>query len=116
MSGLQKVLVVDNGDRTLDSALSAELAEMGFASVTTPFEAADDVLAIMPSPAAIVLQMPRKGSWDERTRFLQLARRLKATLDGNSIPVILVSRSYGSAANLVLQSKLGARVPAQADA
>ncbi|MBM6595671.1 hypothetical protein [Microvirga pudoricolor] len=116
MSGLQKVLVVDNGDRTLDSALSAELAEMGFASVTTPFEATDDVLALMPSPVAVVLQMPRRGSSEERTRFLALARRLKSTLDGNRIPVILVSRAYGNAANLVLQNKLSARALVAAEA
>jgi len=115
MRGLQKVLVVDNGDRSLDSALSAELAEMGFASVTTPFEATDDVLAIMPSPAAVVLQMPAKNSVADRARFLQLARRLKASLCDSGIPVILMGHTQGSGINLVLQSKLGMKVFASAE-
>ena len=115
MRGLQKVLVVDSGDRSLDSALSAELAEMGFASVTAPFEATDDVLAIMPSPAAVVLQMPGKNSVAERARFLQLARRLKASLCDTGIPVILMGSTQGSGINLVLQSKLGMKVFANAE-
>ena len=55
MTELPKILVVDNGRRDCDSALSTELAEMGYASVTAPFEAADEVLAMMPRPVAIVL-------------------------------------------------------------
>ena len=70
MNAMPKVLVVDSGERAPDGALSAELAGMGYASVTTPFEAADDVLALIPSPAAVVLQMPRHADWAERKRFL----------------------------------------------
>ncbi|MET0743489.1 MAG: hypothetical protein ABWY78_08980 [Microvirga sp.] len=87
---------------------------MGFASVTAPFEATDDVLAIMPSPAAVVLQMPGKGSVADRARFLQLARRLKASLCDSGIPVILMGSTQGSGINLVLQSKLGMKVFANA--
>jgi hypothetical protein len=110
MSGLQKVLVVDSGERSPEGALSVELAGMGYASVTAPLEATDDVLALMPSPAAVVLQMPRKANAAERTRFVELARRLKSTLQAGSIPVILMGDINGGAANLVLQSKLGTRV------
>ena len=53
MNEFPKVLVVDNGERPLDRALSAELAELGFASVTVSREAADDVLALIRSPSAI---------------------------------------------------------------
>jgi hypothetical protein len=110
MSALQKVLVVDNGERASDMALSAELAGMGYASVTTPFEAADDVLALMPSPVAVVLQMPRSADWSERRRFLELASRLRKSLASNSIPVIITGGISGAAA--MLQSELGARAVA----
>ena len=106
MSGLQKVLVVDNGERAADFALSAELAEMGFASVTTPVETADDVLALTPSPSAIVLQMPN-GSYAERQRFLELAERLKTSRSG--VPVIVLGGANGATAAL-LQNELGTRV------
>jgi CheY-like chemotaxis protein len=108
---MQKVLVVDNGERALDGALSAELAEMGFASVTTPLEATEDVLALIPSPAAIVLQMPRRASWSERKRFLQLADRLRTSLQASKTPVIVMRGSDGNGAHAsLLQSELGARV------
>ncbi len=113
MSGLKKVLVVDSGERAPDSALSLELAGMGYASVTAPLEATDDVLALMPSPAAVVVQMPRKGSWAERNRFVQLARRLKSTLPADQVPVILMGGIDGAAVNLVLQNKIGAQVASQ---
>ena len=89
MNGMPKVLVVDNGERAPDSALSAELAGMGYASVTTPFEAADDVLALIPSPAAVVLQMPHQAGWAERRRFLDLASRLRKNLADRDTPVII---------------------------
>jgi hypothetical protein len=110
MSALQKVLVVDNGERASDIALSAELAGMGYASVTAPFEAADDVLALMPSPVAVVLQMPRSADWSERRRFLELASRLRKSMASNSIPVIITGGISGAAA--MLQSELGARAVA----
>lgn len=111
MNGLQKVLVVDNGERALDFALSAELAEMGYASVTTPLEATDDVLALIPSPAAVVLQMPRQASWTERQQFLELAERLRVSLRSRQVPVIIVNGADGNGAHAsLLQSELGARV------
>lgn len=107
MNGMQKVLVVDNGERAPDSALSAELAGMGYASVTTPFEAADDVLALIPSPAAVVLQMPLRANWSERRRFLELASRLRKTLASSRIPVIVTGGVNGAVT--MLQNELGAR-------
>jgi hypothetical protein len=107
MNGMQKVLVVDNGERAPDSALSAELAGMGYASVTAPFEAADDVLALIPSPAAVVLQMPLQADWSERRRFLELASRLRKTLASSRTPVIVTGGINGAVA--MLQSELGYR-------
>lgn len=108
MNAMPKVLVVDNGDRSLDSALSAELAGLGYASVTAPFEAADDVLALIPSPAAVVLQMPQQASSLERRRFMELAQRLRRTLASSATPVIVAGGSSGAAATLLL-NELGAR-------
>lgn len=115
MSGLQKVLVVDSGERKPDSALSAELAGLGYASVTAPFEATDDILALISSPVAVVLQMPHKAERSLRSRFVNLARRLKANLHDDGVPVILMGRSEGSSATLLLQSQLGERSPARSD-
>ena len=109
--GLQKVLVVDNGERPLDFALSAELAEMGYASVTTPLEATDDVLALIRSPAAVVLQLPRHAAWQERKQFLELAERLRMSLKARQIPVIVVNGADGNGAHAsLLQSELGTRI------
>jgi hypothetical protein len=113
MNGMQKVLVVDNGERAPDSALSAELAGMGYASVTAPFEAADDVLALIPSPAAVVLQMPREADWSERRRFLELATRLRKTLAASRTPVIVTGGVNGAVA--MLQNELGTRAVAAPD-
>jgi len=111
MNGLQKVLVVDNGERALDCALSAELAEMGYASVTAPLEATDDVLALVPSPAAVVLHMPRYATPAERQQFLELAERLRQSLQGSGTPVILMNGVDASGAQAsILQSELGARI------
>jgi len=110
MNGMQKVLVVDSGERAPDSALSAELAGMGYASVTTPFEATDDVLALIPSPAAVVLQMPRHANWSERKRFLELASRLRKTLAGSRTPVIVTGGERGTAT--ILQAELHTRAKA----
>lgn len=113
MNGMQKVLVVDNGERAPDSALSAELAGMGYASVTTPFEAADDVLALIPSPAAVVLQMPQHADWSERRRFLELATRLRKTLADSHTPVIVTGGVNGAAT--MLQNELNTRTVAAAE-
>ncbi|PVE23387.1 hypothetical protein DC522_16115 [Microvirga sp. KLBC 81] len=110
---MQKVLVVDNGERAPDSALSAELAGMGYASVTTPFEAADEVLALIPSPAAVVLQMPLHANWAERRRFLELATRLRKTLAASHTPVIVTGGISGAAT--MLQHELNTRAVAAAD-
>ncbi len=113
MNGMQKVLVVDSGERATDSALSAELAGMGYASVTTPFEAADEVLALIPSPAAVVLQMPQHADWSERRRFLELATRLRKSLAENHTPVIITGGISGAAT--MLQNELRTRAVAAAD-
>lgn len=110
MNGMPKVLVVDNGERAPESALSAELAGMGYASVTTPFEAADDVLALIPSPAAVVLHMPHQAGWAERRRFLDLARRLRKNLADRDTPVIITGGIAGAAT--MLQNELSARAVA----
>jgi hypothetical protein len=108
MNKLQKILVVDNGERAGDGALSAELAGMGFASVTAPFEAADEVLAMMPNPAAIVLQVPHRADASERRRFMELASRLRRTLSSSGVPVIVAAGIAGIAP--LLQTELGAKV------
>jgi hypothetical protein len=109
MTEFQKVLVVDNGERAADYALSAELAEMGFASVTTPFEAADDVLALIPTPAAILVQIPSGAPAAERKRFLELAERLRESR-GSSVPIIVVGGPGSGGISGILQSELGTRI------
>lgn len=113
MNAMPKVLVVDNGERAPDGALSAELAGMGYASVTTPFEAADDVLALIPSPAAVVLQMPRQAGWAERRRFMELATRLRKNLAETGTPVIITGGVSGAAT--MLQNQLSMHAVAAAD-
>lgn len=113
MNGMQKVLVVDSGERAPDSALSAELAGMGYASVTAPFEAADDVLALIPSPAAVVVQMPYQADWSERKRFLELASRLRKSLSATKTPVIITGGVSGAAT--MLQNELRSRAVAAAE-
>ncbi len=95
MSEFQKILVVDDGARTPDHALSMELAELGYASVTASLEATDDVLGMIPTPAAIMLQLPRRGETAPYQRFMDLADRLKAGHRTSGIPLILVDRSSG---------------------
>ena len=113
MNGMPKVLVVDSGERAPESALSAELAGMGYASVTTPFEAADDVLALIPSPAAVVLQMPRHANWAERKRFMELATRLRKNLADSGTPVIITGGINGAAT--MLQNQLRVKAVAAPD-
>jgi hypothetical protein len=91
MVELNRVIVVDNGDRSSDTALSAELAELGFASVTTSLEAADEVLALLPSPAAILLQLPRAPDDDVRSAFAEFARRMRTLY--LTTPVIVIDPS-----------------------
>lgn len=114
MNAFPKVLVVDDGARPLDRALSAELAELGFASVTASHEAADDVLALIPSPSAIILQMP-SGFGRDQAAFQALADRLRANA-AVDVPVILVdpstsARPGGYAA--LIQDRFGAQALAK---
>jgi PleD family two-component response regulator len=97
MSEFQKVLVVDDGARNGEHALSAELAELGFASVTTSLEATDDVLEMIPPPAAILLQLPKPSQTTNYNQFMELAARLKAKKDMSGIPIILVESPFGTA-------------------
>ncbi len=91
MDAFQKVLVVDDGERRSDRALSAELAELGFASVTASLEATEDVLALIPRPSAILLQMPNGKRSPVYESFMELAKRLQA--NDADIPVIVVDSS-----------------------
>jgi hypothetical protein len=112
MHEFQKVVVVDNGDRPQDFALSAELAEMGFASVTTPVETADDVLAIVRSPAAIVLHMPHRASWAERQRFMagdQAAFFSAIRTRFRRIVVVALRRSSGSSMSRMNTMRMSGR-------
>ena len=110
MSGFQKVLVVDDGARNAEHALSIELAGLGFASVTTSLEATDEVLELLPPPAAILLQLPKRSRAADYKRFMDLHQRLKAKNSG--IPIILVDEPFdmpGGSYAAVLQSELGAK-------
>jgi hypothetical protein len=90
MNDVPKVLVVDDGERSPDRALSVELAELGFSSVTTSFEAAEDVLAVLPPPSAILLQLPSKPDPARQQSFRDLAERLKAHPALTGIPIVVV--------------------------
>jgi len=108
MIDLNRIIVIDNGDRSLGSALSAELAELGFASVTTSLEAADEVLALLPCPAGILLQLPRIADQKTRTEFAKLAARVRAL--NAEIPVIVIDPSRDGPNNgyaALLQSQVG---------
>ena len=114
MDAFQKVLVVDDGERTAARALSAELAELGFASVTASLEATEDVLAVIPRPSAILLQLPNGKGGLSYHSFMELAERLRA--DNSGIPVILVDSSaptYPGGYASVLQDRFGARALAK---
>ncbi|MFE1602516.1 hypothetical protein [Methylobacterium sp. ID0610] len=107
MGALQKVLVVDDGHRAVDRALSAELAELGYASVTASLEAADDVLAMMPRPAAVLLHVPPRGNGTFRIR----TERLRAQMRDAGVPVIEIDGAVGQNGGPIdLQSRIGTRV------
>jgi hypothetical protein len=95
MNEVPKVLVVDDGERSPDRALSVELAELGFASVTTSFEAAEDVLAVLPAPSAILLQLPITPDSARRQSFRDLAEKLRAKRGLAGIPVVVVEPRQG---------------------
>lgn len=92
MNALSKVLVVDDGHRGGLDILSAELAELGLASVTTTLETADEILDLIDRPSAIFLRMPgtRQGAgYDD---FLKLAAQLRSADRTSGIPVIMWDR------------------------
>ncbi|HJE23253.1 MAG TPA: hypothetical protein K8W01_06290 [Methylorubrum populi] len=84
MGALQQVLVVDDGRRAVDRSLAADLAGLGYASVTASIEAADDVLAVIARPAAILLQL----SSSPNPQTAALANRLREQMRAGGIPVI----------------------------
>ncbi|SFK36329.1 hypothetical protein SAMN04488125_101401 [Methylorubrum salsuginis] len=84
MGALQQVLVVDDGHRAIDRSLAADLAGLGYASVTASIEAADDVLAVIARPAAILFQLSRGAS----PEIAALAARLREQMRAGGIPVI----------------------------
>jgi hypothetical protein len=113
MNDFQKVLVVDDGARNAEHALSAELAELGFASVTTSLEATDHVLEMIPPPAAILLQLPRRSQVANYKQFMELAERLKAKEDMSGIPILLMEPRLGGSGGgyaSTLQNELGTGV------
>ena len=89
MGALQQVLVVDDGHRAVDHSLAGELAELGYASVTASIEAADDVLAVITRPAAILLQRSTKPT----PAYAQLVERLREAMKRGGIPVIDVDET-----------------------
>lgn len=93
MNDLHKVLVVDNGERDGVDPLAAELAELGFSSVTTSFEAADDVLQVIPPPSAIFLKMPHRPGDRSSEDILALADRLRIAQGSAGAPVFVWDRA-----------------------
>ena len=117
MNDVPKVLVIDDGERSPDRALSAELAELGFASVTTSFEAAEDVLAVLPVPSAILLQLPSTKDDARHQGFRELAAKLKAKTDLSGIPVVVVEPRQGMQAlsSFPMRAPFGAHALAKPD-
>jgi hypothetical protein len=111
MGALQQVLVVDDGVRAVDRSLSGELANLGYASVTASMEAADDVLAVIARPAAVLLQAPTRRD----PAYARRAAKLRSHLRECGIPVILIGDSVESRAGgpVDLATRLGAYVAAQ---
>lgn len=105
MGALQQVLVVDDGHRAIDHSLAAELAELGYASVTVSLEAADDVLAVIARPAAILLQTSARRD----PAFAKLSARLRERMRKAGIPVIVVDHlaTGRSGTPIDLQSRIG---------
>ena len=113
MGALQQVLVVDDGVRAVDRSLSGELANLGYASVTASMEAADDVLAVIARPSAVLLQAPTRRD----PAYALRAARLRSRLRDRGIPVILIGDSgeVRSGGPVDLATRLGAYVAAQPD-
>lgn len=110
MNALRKVVVVDNGERGAVDMLSTELAELGLSSVTTSYEAAEEVLGIVDRPSAIFLNMPGSGQPADRVNFKRLAAELRKSERMAGIPVIEWDRDSQVAAGgvtAVLRSEIG---------
>lgn len=105
MSALQQVLVVDDGHRAIDHSLAGDLAELGYASVTASLEAADDVLAVIARPAAVLLQTSSRRN----PAYAALADRLRDQMRHAGIPVIVVDDAFRrqSGGAIDLQSRIG---------
>lgn len=117
MNDLQKVLVVDDGERSLERALSGDLAEMGFSSVTTSLEAAEDVLEMISPPSAIFLQMPSPSYAERHSHFVALGERLRQKTAMTAIPVILVDhRAQADGLSAIMSREFGPQVLDLADA
>jgi hypothetical protein len=110
MNSLRKVLVVDSGQRGSTDPLSVELAELGVSSVTTSFEAADEVLDLIDRPSAIFLKMPQQQQATAYQSFLDLADELRQAERTSGVPVIVwdqaLSMSTG-AISAILRSEVG---------
>jgi|LFEF01.1.fsa_nt_gb hypothetical protein len=89
MPPFQKVLVVDDGAREADRALSAQLAEYGLSSITASLDATEDLLDVIPLPSAIMLHVPCASAGPEARREF-LARAQSIRLKASGVPVILV--------------------------
>lgn len=110
MNGLHKVLVVDSGDRPASDVLSVELAELGLSSVTTSFEAAEEVLGLIERPSAIFINMPAATRTGDYAEFLRLTAELRIAERVSGVPVIVWDRNTAEAAggiSAVLRSEIG---------
>ncbi len=73
---------MDDGVRAVDRSLSGELAGLGYAAcVITSLEAADDVLAVIAPPAAVLVQAStrRDPSYARRAARLRALMRERGT-------------------------------------
>ncbi|GEP11459.1 hypothetical protein [Methylobacterium gnaphalii] len=104
MGALQQVLVVDDGVRLADHSLAADLAGLGYASVTASIEACDDVLDVIARPAAVVLQSSHRRD----AAYERLAARLRERMKRGGIPVIeMDGESMPAGAPVDLKSRIG---------
>ena len=104
MGALQQVLVVDDGFRAVDHSLAADLAGLGYASVTASIEAFDDVLAVIARPAAVLLQRSARPD----PSYTRRADRLREQMRRGGIPVIDMDlTAIRSGAPADLKSRIG---------
>jgi hypothetical protein len=114
MNSLRKILVVDNGERGTVDSLSAEL---GVSSVTTSFEAAEDVLRIIDRPAAIFVKMPHARQKAAYQDFLTFADELKQREHISGVPVIVWDRTTAQTGGIsaLLRNEFGPQALAGPD-